>query len=106
MTNDIWSRFSGTHLQGSFIATRNEITKVFGEPTGGDGDKVTTEWLIVFPDDTVATVYDWKRYSFGAPEPDEVYDWHIGGADYTAVDHVIDQMNKVLPLQEEAFHAL
>lgn len=90
---DIWTKVNGTHLQGYIIASRNELTAVFGEPLDlGEGEKVTTEWQIVFPDDVVATIYDWKRYELGAPRHDEINDWHIGGHDHRSVDRVFEKM--------------
>lgn len=69
-------------LVGYVTTTRLHIESVFGEPTynteSPDG-KVTTEWVIVLPDGTRATIYDWKRYEEGAPDFDEEYEWHIGG---------------------------
>lgn len=77
---------SMTALRGEVTTTRRAIEAVFGKPNfegkSGDG-KVTTEWVIRIGD-TVATIYDYKRYEDGAPTMDEYYDWHIGGKmDYT-----------------------
>lgn len=82
----------GTSLKGTTgLVSRAQIEEVFGAPTVsveiGDSvfDKVSTEWVIRFEDDTVATIYDWKRYELGAPYMSELYDWHIGGNSYDAV---------------------
>ena len=81
---------TGTSLQGYVTTTRSMIEWAFGEPEEfGEGDKVTTEWDILFDDGTVATIYDWKRYEMGAPETNEVIEWHIGGNDITAVEKVL-----------------
>jgi hypothetical protein len=88
-------KIDGTHLQGEIVATRRELEKVFGKPTyetDDTFDKVTTEWHIRFADGVVATIYDWKRYEMGAPSMDEKYDWHIGGHDSLAVEHVEDHL--------------
>jgi len=73
---------NGTSLKGYVVATRSELEKALGAPTWNtpspDG-KITTEWVLRFSDDTVATIYDWKRYEEGAPEMDERIEWHIGG---------------------------
>lgn len=89
-----WSMIEGTGLVGYVTGTRREIEAVLGAPdeygeSDGDG-KVTTEWLIRFDDGTVATIYDWKRYEDGAPGMDELYRWHIGGREGTAVRMVGD----------------
>jgi hypothetical protein len=69
-------------LVGYVTTTRAQLEEVFGAPTyseeSWDG-KVTTEWVLVFPDGTRATIYDWKRYEEGAPTMNEEYEWHIGG---------------------------
>lgn len=85
---------SGTSLMGYLRATREELTKVFGEPTYTyeEGDKVTVEWVLVFSNGEVATIYDWKRYDLGTPELNEVYNWHIGGNTQFAVDLVHSAM--------------
>jgi len=87
---------NGTSLVGYVTATREEIEEVFGEPDyEGDGsNKVTTEWDILFADGTVATIYDWKRYEEGAPDYDEVYEWHIGGKTWQAALHVSEALVK------------
>lgn len=78
----------GTSLRGYIRATRAEIEKVFGAPTytetSGD-DKVTTEWVIDFGNEVIATIYDWKRYEQGAPEMDELCVWNIGGRSQDAL---------------------
>lgn len=87
---------NGTSLVGSIEITRREIEVVFGKPTyrGDRYDKVTCEWTIQFDDGTVATIYDWKRYSDGTPKMDEKYDWHIGGHSTAAEDYVRDYLNE------------
>lgn len=82
---------NGTWLQGYTVATRRELEAAFGKPEfWGEGDKVTTEWAILFDDGIVATIYDWKRYEMGAPAMDERIEWNIGGRDPIAVERVED----------------
>ena len=75
---------SGSCLRGYVKTTYDELVNVFGEPTKLKGDKVNVEWTIKFSDGTVATIYDWKQ----SETPMGVYDWHIGGFNYLAVDYV------------------
>lgn len=86
---DIDQLENGLALEGYVTATRRELAAKFGEPdmTGTVDNKVTTEWLLRFEDGTIATIYDWKRYeeAAGAPDLDEVYNWHIGGQTTAAV---------------------
>lgn len=87
---------SGTSLVGYVETTLETLIKAFGEPQRWDeGDKVTTEWTLVFEDATVATIYDWKRYELGAPASDEMYEWHIGGNSKEAETHVKSVLSKV-----------
>jgi hypothetical protein len=83
-TKDINS--NGTSLRGYVTTTYKYLVEKLGEPSAdrsGDG-KVTCTWSIEFPDDTVATVYDWKTTS----TPKESYDWHIGGRGVGVVEKV------------------
>lgn len=87
---------SGTSLVGYVETTLDTLIKAFGEPQRWDeGDKVTTEWTLVFDDSTIATIYDWKRYELGAPESNELYRWHIGGNSKDAELRVNEVLGKV-----------
>lgn len=88
------ANIQGTSYKGVMRAYYHEIVAVFGEPdhgpNGRDLDKVTCEWDLEFEDGTVATIYDWKE-----PEtPFGLYEWHIGGKSYDAVDRVFTEMGK------------
>ena len=70
----------GTSRQGELDGYfREDIEKVFGPPVydepSADG-KVQMEWVIEFPDGTIATIYDYKQYD--VPTEDINY-WSIGG---------------------------
>jgi hypothetical protein len=79
----------GTHLIGEVRTTRADLTALFGKPIeyGDEGDKVTIEWGIKWGE-TIATIYDWKRYEEGTPQMGELYNYHVGGLDYKALDLV------------------
>ena len=94
---------SGTHLQGEFRATYDELVTAFGEPTymaerDGGFDKVWTEWNLEFTvptedgdtDLVTATIYDWKEDSPYASRNGKAYEWHIGGFDWRAEKAVGD----------------
>lgn len=92
-TNVALTACNGTSLQGYVETTRSHLVSVFGEPAIDDPhsrDKITTEWVIRFldTDETIATIYDWKRYQQGSPAIHESYQWHIGGNSQAAVDLV------------------
>ena len=88
--------FYPSHLVGFITITRRELEERFGKPftySQYDFDgKVTTEWVIEFEDDVVATIYDWKR---GSPALDESYNWHIGGLTEDATAHVYEVLEAV-----------
>lgn len=84
---------NGSSLRGYISTTHAALVETFGAPSfEGEGDKVTCEWVIVFDDGTVATIYDWKQYELGTPY--HTYDWHIGGFDVDAVERVHAAMKK------------
>jgi hypothetical protein len=91
------SNVDGTSLKGYVNTTFNKLVEAFGQPCFNNPpsqwDKVTTEWKLKFPCDTVATIYNWKNYGFH-PEPYENYEWHIGGYTSDAVDLVINSLKK------------
>lgn len=89
--NKDYAAANGTSLCGYINTTFAHLEAVLGAPIEG-GDKTTAEWVIVFEDGTVATVYDWKLSS----TPLGLYNWHVGGRDASAVDKVGD----LLHLQE------
>mgnify|MGYP003119034882 FL=1 len=70
----------GTSRQGELEGYfREDIEKVFGPPVydepSQDG-KVQMEWVIEFPDGTIATIYDYKQYDVATEDIDY---WSIGG---------------------------
>ena len=86
-TND--AIINGTSYKGEVSITYSELVSIFGKPTSGpnsDLDKVTCEWCLEYEDGTIATLYDWKT----GHTPFGLYEWHIGGHDYTAVERVLE----------------
>ena len=76
----------GTCLQGSVTAKYCDLIRTFGEPhvLPDYEQKCAVEWRLVFPDETVATIYSCKTIHV----PDGVYDWHVGGHCADAVEHI------------------
>lgn len=70
----------GTSRQGELDGYyKKDIEKVFGPPSWDQGsadDKVQLEWVITFPDETIATIYDYKQYGV---DPEDIDYWSIGG---------------------------
>jgi hypothetical protein len=82
------SMVNGTSLQGYIATTYDKLVETFGEPNGSSGDKTNSEWILKFPDGTIATIYDWKL----SQTPKDLYDWHIGGHSKKAVGAVLGAM--------------
>lgn len=84
--------FHGTSLQGHITATHKELCAIFGQPHDGDGYKVDAEWDVRFGDGTVATIYNWKdgpNYNGEGGTPvEQITDWHVGGLDRKAFEHI------------------
>jgi hypothetical protein len=81
-----------TGLRGYVEITFGELVEIFGKPDLGpnaDLDKTTCEWRLKFEDDTVASIYDYKTPF----TPMGVHEWHIGGHDNRALEHVMDTIN-------------
>lgn len=77
------------------VETRYDtLVKVFGDPVMYDGidEKTTVQWNLEFSDGTIATIYDWKTEA----TPLEMYEWHVGGKDCTALTRVLETIDKVL----------
>lgn len=68
---------SGSCLIGYVKTTFSELKNLLGEPNAGpSGDgKVNVEWVLDVGDNSVCTIYDWKR----SEVPTEEYNWHLGG---------------------------
>lgn len=80
-----------TSLKGEFPITYAELVEIFGRPDYGpnaDLDKVTCEWNLKFEDGVIATIYDYKT----GRTPMGEYEWHIGGHDDEAYNHVVDEI--------------
>jgi hypothetical protein len=78
----------GTSLQGYITTTYDKLVETFGAPNGGSGGKINCEWILKFPDGTIATIYDWKL----PQTPKNLYNWHIGGHNKKAVSAVLEAM--------------
>jgi hypothetical protein len=72
----------GTHLQGSIDITYTELLDIFASPSHVPpvGEKTQAEWWLLFPDGTIATIYDWKSMY----PTEDVRTWNIGGKDKDA----------------------
>ena len=77
---------------GVVYNTAEEISKVLGPFTKGDGDKCWRKWMIKTDDGTVFTVYDWKD---GYVSDTKRLYYHIG-------TNTLEESNKVVALLKEA----
>lgn len=90
--NDMDIDVSGSSLQGLVHAKYSDMCRVFGEPMDGDGHKVDAEWVVLFDDGVMATIYNWKdgkNYcgEYGMDVKD-ITEWHVGGHSVMAVAKV------------------
>ena len=88
------SKVNGTCYQACVTVTYQGLVAVFGEPSVDEtsmDQKVQVEWIILFDDGRVGTIYDWKEYD---TSPQDVTDWHLGGHNKIApsrVENIIKQ---------------
>jgi len=84
---------SGTCNVGYVKTTYDKLVEKLGEPAiVNSGDKkVNCEWIILFEDGTVATIYDWKQEK----TPKDIYCWHVGGKGF----NVVEKLNIALNLE-------
>jgi len=87
-----------TWYLGEINISYTELVKLFGEPVSdGDGYKVDAEWILVFEDGEVATIYNYKngRNYLGSSgkSKERIRYWHIGGRNEIVVDRVKEKMS-------------
>ena len=78
---------NGTCLKNQVDCSYDELIDLFGEPTSEESSdgKVQVEWVVLYDDGRVCTIYDWKEYD---TEVRNVRDWHLGGNDGIAPKRV------------------
>ena len=81
---DNYSLANGTSLKGYVATTYDTLVRLLGEPPSDGCDKTTAEWILLFDDGTIATIYDYKMDS----TPYGLYDWHVGGHSHKAHEYV------------------
>lgn len=91
-----------SHVMGHLNVSYAGLVDVLGEP-GGNSDpyKQDAEWLLEFPDGTVATVYNYKdgrAYLGDEGKPvEEITDWHVGGHHPDALRLVTELVQNLHP---------
>lgn len=82
----------GSFFLGKINASYNDLKKVFGNPTKGDGHKTDAKWLVLFENKIFASIYNYKNgpnyLGERATQVDNIRNWHIGGRDKKAVNLV------------------
>lgn len=74
-----YSEIAGTSFWGDeILATKDFLTRIFGEPSIIDDGKVMYEWALVI-DNVPFTIYDWKEKHYFTDNY-QIY-WHIGAKD-------------------------
>ena len=81
--NDTDIETMGTSLQGVVRTTYRDLVEIFGKDTCIDTYKTDAEWELIFSDNQVATIYNYKdgRNYLGEDGLDkkDIIDWHVGG---------------------------
>ena len=81
--NDTDIETMGTSLQGIVRTTYRDLVEIFGKDTCVDTYKTDAEWEVIFGDNQVATIYNYKdgRNYLGEDGLDkkDIIDWHVGG---------------------------
>lgn len=108
--NDTNIGVDGTSYQGNVAASYGLLCILFGQPFGGDEEKVDAEWVIEFEDGTIATIYNWKNglnYLGVSGQPTtQISAWHIGGYGKRApelIHQLIEDRNRVAVMQGHVF---
>lgn len=86
-------RATGTAQVGVIEADYDQLVDVFGQPGLYASDKSRREWVVVFEDDIVATIYDFLPEHGHLPVP-AVLDWHVGGTSPDALIRVREAMGR------------
>lgn len=96
--------FKNIHYLDKFYATYNQLVGLLGEPNNkpsGDG-KASVEWSFTYKDNIPGTIYDWKESESPRKNPDEKYEWHIGGSNnndlwtYDITDYIEKHIKEVV----------
>ena len=76
----------GTHYLDRLYATYNDLVKVLGKPNRGKSgdDKVDFEWAFIYKGH-LGYIYDWKEAEAPDVNPNDTYEWHIGGRNNSGV---------------------
>lgn len=80
VVNGYSQQANGSHYQKEVVTSYGELINIFGKPSCGEsGDgKVQVEWIVIFGDGRLCTIYDWKEYDTPVGS---VTNWHLGGHD-------------------------
>jgi hypothetical protein len=92
-TTDNFRYSNGTSYQGKINASYSDLVEIFGKPLEGDEYKTDAEWIVVFRDGLVATIYNWKDgKNYLGDEGlavEQIEDWHVGGKSSQSLDRIV-----------------
>ena len=73
---------NGSGLVDYLVADYDDLLRIFGQPSEGDGYKVDAEWTLQTPFG-VATIYNYKDGKCyrgeGGLAVEDITEWHVGG---------------------------
>ena len=93
----------GSGLVDYLVADYDDLVRIFGQPSKGDGYKVDAEWTLQTPFG-VATIYNYKDGKNYIGEDglrvDQIDTWHVGGTSKEAGFFVIGFFNSWVECSE------
>ena len=79
-------------LQGRLNVSFDELVRCFGPPSfEWASEKTQCEWYLVFEDNTIATIYDYKM---GEIPVHQINNWSVGGFTKRAYTHVLSTLEE------------
>jgi len=91
-----------TCFQSNFFATYNQIVKLFGKPNCKPSLKTKCEWNFRADNGRVVTLYDYCSMINPANDPEERFEWNVGGeAKIDALDFTAWLTDKLAGIEDD-----
>jgi len=95
---------NGTCFQGYLNCTYKDIVRCYGEPLEGD-HKTDAEWIILWDDGLVGTIYNWKNgknyLGEDGIEVEDITEWNIGGSKKNVETRINNKVKNSWPIFDE-----
>lgn len=96
------AKINGTSYKGMVFVGYDDLLSIFGEPSTNvtsRGGKVRAQWIVLFGDGRVGTIYDWKEDYLPT---ESVSRWHLGGHNDIAPRRIVGIIASKLVEKSEA----